>query len=103
VWAWVWGPGSGVCTRTPSPGTCSRPAVSIVDPWLSAPVHPLSSQRGMEHVLNADKDHPEMLALYVDMAQRRKGAESENEEAIQSCLEVLRYLAVSAPEVRARS
>ena len=47
--------------------------------------------------MNSDSDHAEMLAQYIDTALRGrlgKLSEKEIEDAVRSCLEMLRYLAV---------
>ncbi len=54
----------------------------------------------METVINSDSDHAEMLAQYIDTALRcrlGKLSEKEIEDAVRSCLEMLRYLAVRPP------
>ena len=53
----------------------------------------------MENVLNSDKDHPEILATYIDCVMKaRLGTDKLTEGQVDSyaaaAVEILRYLAV---------
>jgi hypothetical protein len=74
-------------------------------PRAPAPCPHAAPQRGMETVMNSDSDHAEMLAQYIDTALRGrlgKLSEKEMEDAVRSCLEMLRYLAVRPPSSKSK-
>jgi hypothetical protein len=74
-------------------------------PHAPAPCPHAAPQRGMETVMNSDSDHAEMLAQYIDTALRGrlgKLSEKEMEDAVRSCLEMLRYLAVRPPSSKSK-
>ena len=74
-------------------------------PRAPAPCPHAAPQRGMETVMNSDSDHAEMLAQYIDTALRGrlgKLSEKEIEDAVRSCLEMLRYLAVRPPSSKSK-
>ena len=53
----------------------------------------------MENVLNSDKDHPEILATYIDSVMKvRLGTDKLTDDQVESyagsAVEILRYLAV---------
>ena len=70
---------------------------SFACPIICVVVAPLLLQRGMEQVLNADSDNPEIIATFLDQTLQGKGAKEKLSEAaistsVEEALGLVRYL-----------
>ena len=60
----------------------------------------MCAQRGMEHVLNSDEDHPEVIATFLDQTLQGKCLKERLDESgvsanVEAALGLVRYLVVS--------